>query len=79
MTYTIEACGKLSELLPQPLKIQSDAHTVNELIADISRQFPAVGPEMPRTAIARGAAILDRDAQLADGDALALIPPVGGG
>ncbi len=79
MTYTIEACGKLGDLLPQPLTLNSSARNVSELIAQISEQFPPVAGDMPRTAIARGANILDRQAELCDGDTLALIPPVGGG
>ncbi len=79
MTYTIEAFGKLSELLPQPLTLQTTATTVEQLLIDIGAQFPSVHADMTRTAVARGATILDRHARLTDGDLLALIPPVGGG
>lgn len=79
MTYTIEACGKLGDLLPQPLTLQTDAQTVATLLAEIGNRFPALQAEMLRTAVARGPTILDRTAELVEGDNLALIPPVGGG
>ncbi len=79
MTYTIEACGKLGDMLPQPLTLSCDARTVNDLLAQLAEQYPIVAADMPRTAIARGASILDRSAEIQDGDTLALIPPVGGG
>lgn len=87
MNIQIEAYGKLSELLPQPLTLdlspnapsQDGISTVADLIQHLADQFPQVAADLPRTAVARGSDVIGRDVQITAGDQLALIPPVGGG
>lgn len=87
MSITIEAYGKLSELLPQPLTLPLDSPepqraailTVADLMQQLALLYPRVAADLPRTAVARGPDVIGRDTEVAAGDRLALIPPVGGG
>lgn len=79
MTVTVEAYGKLLEIIPQPLRLDLPPGRVRDVIAALAEQFPGAAEDWPRVAVARGADILPRDAAIDPGDVLALIPPVGGG
>lgn len=52
--------------------------TVRDAVARVAERHPAVG-RGPRVLMARNREYVDADALLADGDELALIPPVSGG
>jgi len=53
--------------------------TAQTLIEAAQREFPAAADLLARTACARGDSLLGAHDQLADGDVIALIPPVSGG
>lgn len=69
-----EVTGREAERLELP-EGASIATARDELLA----RYPALGPVLPRCAVARNQAYVDAETALADGDELAFIPPVGGG
>ncbi len=56
-----------------------DRATVATAAAALAERFPAMAAMLPRVAFAVNREYVDRSAVLADGDELALIPPVSGG
>ena len=56
-----------------------DGSSVEDLLTHLGRQIPALGPLAAATAVAVNQTYADRTAVLADGDEVALIPPVAGG
>lgn len=79
MKITLEACGKLSDALPTARQMETTAQTVEDFLEELGELMPDIRADLQRTAIARGASILSRSSEIAEGDVLALIPPVGGG
>lgn len=81
ITVTAECFGELQQLMgASSVSIAVAApYTAAELIAGAQHSFPAATDLLSRTACARDDALLAADAPLADGDAVALIPPVSGG
>ncbi len=53
--------------------------TVDELWAQITSASPEAARLRASTRIARNGAVVDGGARVADGDEIALLPPVGGG
>ena len=53
--------------------------TVEDAWADLVRRFPALAPGRPYVRFARNGEYTDAQAPLADGDEVAVIPPVSGG
>lgn len=53
--------------------------TVGALRAELVRRFPPLAPLAPALAVAVGGAIAPAWRSLADGDEVALLPPVSGG
>lgn len=53
--------------------------TAGEVVQELVRQFPALGPLAPTLALAVNREYVEADHRLQDGDELALIPPVSGG
>ena len=53
--------------------------TAGELSDELVRRHPALAPIAPVLALAVGGAIVRRDRALAEGDEIALLPPVSGG
>ncbi|MES1939747.1 molybdopterin synthase subunit MoaE [Salinisphaera sp. T5B8] len=81
ITVNLECFGELearmgAAALALPV---SAPYTPAQLIAEAQRQFPGAADLLSRTACARGDTLLAADTPLADGDQVALIPPVSGG
>lgn len=57
----------------------ADGATIEDAWAALVRQHPGLGPAGASVRFARNGAYADRDEPLAEGDELALIPPVAGG
>lgn len=53
--------------------------TVEDLAAHLQKQFPQIAPHLPTCRIAVGVEYASPGTPLADGDDIALIPPVQGG
>ncbi|BDG62069.1 molybdenum cofactor biosynthesis protein MoaE [Caldinitratiruptor microaerophilus] len=53
--------------------------TAGEVVQELARQFPSLGPLAPTLALAVNREYVEPDHRLQDGDELALIPPVSGG
>ncbi len=56
-----------------------DGMTAGELADELVRRHPALAPIAPVLALAVGGAVVGRGRALADGDEVALLPPVSGG
>lgn len=78
---TLECHGALTERLGGETVALSLAppHTVDRLLEYARECWPDAAGLLTRTACARGDTLLAPDAPLADGDVIALIPPVSGG
>lgn len=57
----------------------SEAATVGALRARLESSAPELGALRDSTRVARNGTLVDDDERLADGDEVALLPPVGGG
>jgi Molybdopterin converting factor, large subunit len=81
ITVTAECFGELQQLMgAASVPVVVDApHTPAQLIASAQQAHPGAADLLSRTACARDDALLAADTPLADGDAIALIPPVSGG
>lgn len=81
ITVTVECFGALAASMgaaSMSLEL-APPHTAATLIETAARQYPGAADLLSRTACARGDTLLATDATLADGDHIALIPPVSGG
>jgi MoaE-MoaD fusion protein len=56
-----------------------DGARVEDAVAALTREHPTLAPLWPTLSIAVGGRLVRRDARLADGAELALLPPVSGG
>ena len=75
------AFARLRELLDRPerrLALPPGA-CVEDAWAALRREHPALQAERGSTRVARNGRLVSFDEALADGDELALLPPVGGG
>ena len=55
------------------------ASTASDVLRALAASHPALGPLLERSRIAVNHAYVDREAAIAPGDEVAIIPPVGGG
>jgi MoaE-MoaD fusion protein len=53
--------------------------TVGDLLAELGRRYPALGPTVERALVAVNLEYVGSDFRLGAGDEVALIPPVSGG
>jgi molybdopterin synthase catalytic subunit len=81
ITVHAECFGELASLMgADTVAIEVDApFTPARLITSAQTQHPGAADLLSRTACARGDTLLAADTPLADGDTIALIPPVSGG
>jgi molybdopterin synthase catalytic subunit len=81
ITVTLECFGELQTRMgAAQVSLPVEApHTPAALIEAAARRHPGAADLLSRTACARGDTLLAADAPLADGDTIALIPPVSGG
>ena len=56
-----------------------EASTISRALEAIARAHPPLGPHLAHVRVARNEAFASLDDALAEGDVLALIPPVAGG
>jgi molybdopterin converting factor subunit 1 len=57
----------------------AEGSTVEDLLASLESMIPSLAAVAPATAVAVNQAYAERTSPLADGDEVALIPPVAGG
>lgn len=81
ISITAECFGELQSLMgADTVAIRLEPpHTPAQLISTAVRQHPGAADLLSRTACARADTLLSADTPLADGDRIALIPPVSGG
>lgn len=81
MQVRVECCGvtaRLAGATSVQMTLPANA-TVRDLFALLSEHSAEFAEVLARCACARGDAIVPRGTALADGDELALLPPVAGG
>ncbi|MES2684290.1 MAG: MoaD/ThiS family protein [Pseudomonadota bacterium] len=78
---TVECCGVASRIAGAEhlAVVLPEAATVLDLFEVLAERSTEMAELLARCACARGDAIVPRGTQLADGDELALLPPVAGG
>ena len=69
-----EATGREAERLELP-----EGASLAVVREDLLARYPSLAQILPRCAVARNQVYVDAETELADGDELAFIPPVGGG
>ncbi|HVN68512.1 MAG TPA: MoaD/ThiS family protein [Candidatus Binatia bacterium] len=81
MKIRVLAFARLRELLDGPDRILelAEGERVRDAWEALVRTQPALEEERASTRVARNGALVAFDVSLADGDELALLPPVGGG
>ena len=81
MQVRVECCGASARLAgASTLSVAlPEAATVRDLFAHLSERNAELAELLARCACARGDAIVPRGTVLAEGDELALLPPVAGG
>ncbi|MHB8177284.1 MAG: MoaD/ThiS family protein [Vulcanimicrobiaceae bacterium] len=81
MHVRLVAFARLRELLGESLgsvQVAPDA-CIEDLWNDLARRVPAIVELMPSTRVAVNGSLADWSARPAEGDEIALLPPVGGG
>jgi molybdopterin converting factor subunit 1 len=63
----------------ETVEVGAEVATVGALAAELTRRHPALAGRLGPVRFARNAAFADAGDALADGDEIALIPPVAGG
>jgi sulfur-carrier protein len=80
MRVTIELYGVLRHIVgDERCVIELHNGTVADALDQLCRQQPQLAAQLPRVACAIGSELVQREARLAEGCTLALIPPVSGG
>lgn len=82
MRITVECYGVLGEVcggLEQVVELAGARADVAAVLAALAACRPGLQAHLPHTAVARADTLVPRDAVVADGERLALIPPVSGG
>jgi molybdopterin converting factor subunit 1 len=72
---TRDATGRSEASVDLPVSV----NTVGALLDWLGREFPTLAPYLDSLRIARNEQFAATDATIADGDVLAVIPPVAGG
>lgn len=81
MQVTVHCCGVTGQLVGAAILMQElpAQATVRDLFALLSQRSSELADALARCACARGDSIVPRATVLAEGDVLALLPPVAGG
>lgn len=82
MTITILYFAAVRDLVGIPeetVELSSDVSTIGALGSFLERRHSALAGRLKAVRFARNEAFSTRDEELADGDVVALIPPVAGG
>jgi len=82
MTVRVEyfaAARELAGCASEALSLSESALTARELLAALGARHPALAPVVARMRLAINGEVAEEGAQVADGDALAVLPPVAGG
>lgn len=81
MTVRVVGYARLREILRDDALACDVAAgaTVDDLVEDLVRRFPALRDVRASTRFVRDGALVSGDALLRDGDEVALLPPFGGG
>jgi molybdopterin converting factor subunit 1 len=82
MTVTVlyfAALRDLLELSEEQVAVPDDVRTVGALAAHLARRHPPLAPRLGHVRLARNEAFARDEEPIADGDVVALIPPVAGG
>ncbi len=73
------AVRDLAEKSQETMDVSSSVQTIGELRAHLERVIPALAGRLGAVRWAKNEVFVGMDATLADGDVIALIPPVAGG
>lgn len=84
MQITIKLFARLRDLvgtghLERELKLSTAQPTVNDLLADLQTEYPQLADAAARLIVSVNKEFADKNTVLADGDEVALFPPVSGG
>jgi molybdopterin converting factor subunit 1 len=82
MTITLLYFAAVRELVgidEERASLPDDVATVGDLAAFVAKRHPALEGRLASVRFARNEAFATNDERLADGDVVALIPPVAGG
>ncbi|MDT0634119.1 MoaD/ThiS family protein [Spectribacter hydrogenoxidans] len=81
MQVTVEGHGVLAPICGDQYRVELPVRqaTVADVLEALAAELPDMVAHLPRTACAKGDTLVQRDDAVADGDHLALIPPVSGG
>lgn len=76
----VEYFGSLNTVFAEPFVVPvASAISVDELLTKILHQHPEFSPHLPRTAVAVGDELRQRQSLVQPGETAVLIPPVAGG
>src|SRR5690606_21043026 len=82
MTLQVLYFAKVRDLVGKPeeaIAIPDTATTVADVLEHLKHRYPALGEALPKVRVARNETFASLTEPVADGDTIALIPPVAGG
>ena len=80
ITVNVECYGVLRELCGAQIELHlPQGADIENLLQQLTEQFPDMAPHLPGLACAQGDQLVPRNHVLKDADRVALLPPVSGG
>lgn len=73
------ALRELVGLSEEAIDLETATQTLSDLLAFLSERHPALRGRLSSVRVAQNEAFADLDSRIADGDVIALVPPVAGG